>query len=178
MGQLLARRIRVLLQVADRRHDEAGHAERALETLLVDHALLHRVQCAVGRCQAFDVWICLPRTVWVSTEHEVPRHVVDQHRAGAALRAIAAELGAGQPQLVAERHGQRFVRRHVDAPVLAVDAERDQPLDAAGACLAGDNRAGAKQVGRRRAATLPAITPLMKLRLETPAGVSPIVCAS
>ena len=39
------------------------------------------------------------------------------------------ELRAGQAQLVAQRHGQRFLLRDVDAALLAVDVQRDQPLD-------------------------------------------------
>ena len=54
------------------------------------------------------------------------------HGAGAALGPVAAELGAGEAELVAQGHGQRFLRQHVDAPHLAVDVERDQALDAAG----------------------------------------------
>ena len=66
-----ARGIRIDLQESDRRHDEAGHAERALEALLVDDALLHRMQRAVGARPALR-WstIFLPRTVCVSTEQE------------------------------------------------------------------------------------------------------------
>src|SRR5438046_2697464 len=39
--QFLARRIRIRFQVPSRGHHEAGHAERALEALLVDDALLY-----------------------------------------------------------------------------------------------------------------------------------------
>ena len=49
-----ARRVRIRLEEAHRGHDEARHAERALEALLVDHALLHRVQRAVGGRQSLD----------------------------------------------------------------------------------------------------------------------------
>ena len=37
------------------------------------------------------------------------RHVVDEDGAGAALGAVAAQLGAREPQLVAQRHRQRFL---------------------------------------------------------------------
>ena len=66
----------------------------------------------------------------------IVRHIVDQHGAGAAFGAVAAELGAGEAQLVAQRHRQRFLLHHVDAPLLAVDVQRDQPLARAGSRLA------------------------------------------
>ena len=79
------------------------------------------------------------------------RDVVDEHRAGAALGAIAAELGAGQPQLVSEGRRQRFLFDHVDAPRLAIDVERDQPFDRSGERLASEERAAtAEQVARGR----------------------------
>src|SRR4029453_2723859 len=52
--ELRARWVWIRLEEAHRGHDEAGHAERALEALLVDHTLLHRVQGAVGSSQSFD----------------------------------------------------------------------------------------------------------------------------
>ena len=54
MRHLGARRIRIGLEEAHRGHDEARHAERALEALAVDHGLLDGVQRAIGRLQAFD----------------------------------------------------------------------------------------------------------------------------
>ena len=70
MRQLLARRVRIDLEEADGRHDEPGHAERALEALLVHHAALHRVQLAVRAGQPFDRHDGPCRTVCVRTEHE------------------------------------------------------------------------------------------------------------
>ena len=62
----------------------------------------------------------------------------------------ASELGASQPQLVAERRGQRFLLQHVDATLLAIDRERDQSLDAA-RCrrLLAEHRRGAPEVCSR-----------------------------
>src|SRR4029453_10786592 len=96
-----ARRVWVRLEEAHRGLDEARHAERALEALLV----------------------------------------------APALRASASELGAGQPQLVAECRGQSFLLQHVDATLLAIDRERDQTLDTA-RCrgLLAEHRRGAPEV--------------------------------
>lgn len=40
------------------RHDLPGRAIAALKSILVDKRLLHGVQCAVGRGQAFDGLYC------------------------------------------------------------------------------------------------------------------------
>jgi hypothetical protein len=48
----------------------------------------------------------------------IVRHVVDQHRARSALGAVAAQLGSRQPQLVAQRPGQRLLLHHFHAPRL------------------------------------------------------------
>jgi hypothetical protein len=68
--QFQAGGIGICLQVSDRGHDEAGHAERALKSLLVDDTLLHRMQGSVGARQPSMVRTFRPRTVCVSTEHE------------------------------------------------------------------------------------------------------------
>src|SRR6267378_936498 len=65
----------------------------------------------------------LPRTVCES---------VDQDCAGAALGAIAAKLGAGQAELVPKRPRQCLLLHGVDAALLSVDVESDEPLGNAG----------------------------------------------
>jgi hypothetical protein len=75
--------------------------------------------------------IFFPRTECVSTEHEYRGTSSTSTGAGAAFRAIATDLGAGEPQLVAERHRKRFLLHDVDAPLLSVDDQCDQALDTA-----------------------------------------------
>src|SRR5262252_8639602 len=76
--------------------------------------------------------------------------IVDENRACAALGAVAADLGPGESELVAERRRQRFLFEHVDAPILAVDVQRDQPLDASGRRrLLTRQRRRAPQIARR-----------------------------
>jgi hypothetical protein len=38
----------------DRRHDLSGRAVAALQRVMIDEGLLHRVQCAVGRRETLD----------------------------------------------------------------------------------------------------------------------------
>src|SRR5580692_11731643 len=54
MRQLDPRGIGIRIQKCHRRHDEAWHAERALEALLVDDTLLNWVQGSVGAREPFD----------------------------------------------------------------------------------------------------------------------------
>ena len=62
--------------------------------------------------------------------------VVHQHGAGAAFAAIAAEFGAGEAELVAQRVGQCFLWQHIDRSLATVDVERDETLD----CTTGSRR--------------------------------------
>ena len=151
MREFLPRRIRIRFQIAGGGHHEAGHAERALESLLVDHALLHGGQLAGGGIgEAFDRDDLLAARALREERARVVRHVVDEHGAGAALGAVAADLRAGEAELVAQRHRQRFLRHHVDAALLAVDVERDQPLDRTGRRRLAVQGRRAEQVGGRR----------------------------
>src|SRR5580658_2585611 len=97
----------ICFQKSDCGHDETGHAERALKSLLVDDTLLHRMQSSIFGGQTFDrqnlpaaYRVCENRTriVW---------NVVDKNAARPALGTVAAELGAGQSQLVTQRPCQR-----------------------------------------------------------------------
>src|SRR5438093_11770188 len=77
------------------------------------------------------------------------RHVVDEHGAGTAFGAIAADFRAGQPEFVAEHHRERFLRHYVDAAILAVDVERDEALDRARRALPVHRRRAEQVRGRR-----------------------------
>ena len=72
---------------------------------MLDEGLLQRIQPTVLE-QPFDR---LHRTA-VHPDRElaarVDRLAVDEHRAGAALAAIAADLGAGEAEVVAQRLGE------------------------------------------------------------------------
>src|SRR5882724_2850892 len=52
VGDLLAVRLAVVREQRNRRHDHAGRAETALETVTLPEALLHRMEVPVG--DAFD----------------------------------------------------------------------------------------------------------------------------
>ncbi len=63
------------------------------------------------------------RTVDLAERHHAGAGLlaVDEHRAGAAIAGIAADLGARQPQMIAERARQARRGRHREAGGLAID---------------------------------------------------------
>ena len=64
---------------------------------------------------------------------KLPANVdIGKHCAGATLAAVAAKLGAGQTQLVAQCVSKGFLRSNVYTARLAVHADGQEPLDSAG----------------------------------------------
>ena len=63
----------------------------------------------------------------VESEHGAGRHrlLAEHHRAGAARAPVAADLRAGEPQLVAQHAGERRARFDAEAAALAVDVQID-----------------------------------------------------
>ena len=104
------------LHAGDRRHDLARRAVAALQGVVVDEGLLHRMQRAVGGDRPSIVVTSRP-SAWTARRqagHDAP--AVEMHRAGAALAVVAALLGAGQRELLAqhvEQRGARIEREHV-----------------------------------------------------------------
>jgi hypothetical protein len=87
----------------DRGHDHARRAEAALQAVMLAERLLHRVQRrAVGGkpLNGLDL---------VAIGHHRQRGAgfdglaVEMHDAGAALRGVATDMGAGQPQILTQK---------------------------------------------------------------------------
>src|SRR5207244_3642103 len=91
LADLALRRLRVIGQQVDGRHDHPGRAVAALETVLFPEALLHRVQLAVAR-EPFDGRD--GAAVGLHREHRARFRApaVDEHRARAALARVAADV--------------------------------------------------------------------------------------
>ena len=88
------------------------------------NAVLHRVQLvAVG--QAFDGRDLGAGVHDGEGEAGVNAPAVDQDGAGAALAVVAALLGAGQAQVLAQGVEQRDARLQLQLVLLAVDLQRD-----------------------------------------------------
>src|SRR5262249_49755235 len=109
----------------ERAHQLARRAEAALRRVVRHERLLERVQRAVLD-QTFDR---LDRPA-VHPGGELAAGVdglaVDEHGAGAALAAVAADLGAGEIQLIAEELGEGPAVVDLDAAAAAVEGERDR----------------------------------------------------
>src|SRR4030095_5664085 len=93
---LRARGIWTTLEEANRAHDEARHAERALESLFVDDGALNRMQRAIGARQTLNRQNSAAAYGVGQYRARVAGNVVDEDRARAALRPIAAEFRAGE----------------------------------------------------------------------------------
>src|SRR5690606_24405412 len=124
---LVFRRVRVPLEQRDGGHHHAGRTVAALEPVLLVEALLHGVQRAVP-LESLDRRD-LP-AVRLHGEHRAGFHrpAVQQHGARAAVRGVAADVRAGQPERLADqvhqqragldlRHTLGAVHRHPDLVV-------------------------------------------------------------
>ena len=103
--------------------EEPRGAEAALQPVALAERLLHRAEAAVG-AEPLDRGDVLP--VDGDREEQAGPHrlAVEQHRAGAAHPVLAADVGAGQPQVVAQEVRQQPPRRHARRPADAVDDQR------------------------------------------------------
>ena len=105
---------------ADRAHDLARRAEAALEAVMGDEGGLHRMeQVALG--ETFDGDDLSAVEAGGERQARIDAPAVDQHRAGAALAAVAALLGAGEIEPLAQQVEQRYPRvLERDVPAVAV----------------------------------------------------------
>ena len=100
LADLLLGGIRVALHQVDRAHDHAGRTEAALQPVMLAERRLHRVQLAVFG-QAFDGRDLRLRGLQREHGAALHRHAVDVHDARAALAGVAADVGAGQIEVLA-----------------------------------------------------------------------------
>src|SRR5579862_4946987 len=115
---LLLARVLVDAQEIDRAHHHAGRAEAALEGVVLAERRLHRVEL-VALGEAFDRHHARP--VHLGRQHGAAlcRIAVDMDDASTALAGVAADMGAGQTEMLAQE-------LHQQGPC----------LDLAGFCLA------------------------------------------
>src|SRR5512147_385658 len=96
---------RVMLEEVDRRQDHPGSAETTLKPMLFPERILHRVQ-GVAPGQSLDRGDLAPLGLHGQHGTALHRAAVDQDGTGAALRGIAADMGAGEIEVVPERVDQ------------------------------------------------------------------------
>ena len=122
---LLGQALRMRVHQVDRAHHHARRAEAALQRVMLAEHLLHRVQRAVGRGEALDRGDAA--AVGLQRQHGAGLHrdAVDMHDAGAALAGVAADMGAGQPQLLAQQFDQQGAAFDLHRVLLAVYRQGD-----------------------------------------------------
>ena len=114
----------ISLEHRHRRTDLARRAIAALEAIVFDEGGLHRMQL-VRRSEAFDGRDAIAFVHDGERETGIDAPAVGDHRAGAALAVVAALLGAGEMQVIAQRVEQRGARVELERLLFAVDLERD-----------------------------------------------------
>ena len=115
----------VLLHQVNGTHHHAWRAKTALQTMAGLEGGLHGVQRAVFGGNAFDRGDFTARNL--CHQHVAAFHsaAVQVHGAGAALRRVAAHMGARQLGVFADEFNQQRLWWHVAADVAAVDAQGD-----------------------------------------------------
>ena len=95
----------------------------ALQAVVLAEGLLHRMQRPVRRRQALDGEHV--GAFELQREHGAGLHrlAVDLHDAGAALRGVAADMRAGEPQILAQQLHQQRARIDIGGDGFAVHGE-------------------------------------------------------
>jgi hypothetical protein len=97
--------IQIVAAAADnieRRHDHAGRAVAALQSVVFAKGFLHRVQGPARLGQALDGGDLGALALQGEQGAGLRRNAVDMHDAGAALRGVAAHMRAGKPKIFAQ----------------------------------------------------------------------------
>src|SRR6185436_12288696 len=85
---------------------------------------LHRVQ-RIGLTEALDRGDARAIDGGGKQRAALHRAIIDMHHTGAALTGVAADMGAGQRQLLAQQIAQQHRRFDIDAGRLTVENEAD-----------------------------------------------------
>ena len=115
----------------DRGHDHARRAIAALQAVILAERLLHRMQRTVRRRQPFDREHVGAFELQRQHGAGFDRLAVDVNDAGAALRRVAADMRAGEPQILAQKLHQQRARIDVGGDGFAVHRQGNGCLLAA-----------------------------------------------
>src|SRR5271163_241716 len=105
-------------------HDHARRAKPALQAVIVLERLLHRVQLAAGG-EALDRRHLGVLAARGQNGAGLDRPAVEMDDAGAALRRVAADMGAGQAQVLAQELDEQRSRIEIGRHMPAVYRHRD-----------------------------------------------------
>ena len=118
-------RLRVRAQQRLGAHQHARRADAALRRAVGDEGALQRRQRAVGAGEALDRRHRAAVALADGDDARADLLAVEQHGAGAAVAGVAADLGAGQAELVAQRVGEPPAGSPASSRARAVDVEAD-----------------------------------------------------
>ena len=116
-------RLRVRAQQRLGAHQHARRADAALRRAVGDEGALQRRQRAVGAGEAFDRRHRAAVALADADDARAHLLAVEQHGAGAAVAGVAADLGAGQAELVAQGVGEAPARVAGELARAAVDVD-------------------------------------------------------
>src|SRR5215813_998527 len=122
---LLIELVALAVHDVDRRHDHARRAVAALQPMMLAERFLHRMQRPVLLGQALDGGDVGALDLPGEDGARLHGLAVDMHDAGATLRGVAANVGTGEPQVVAQELHQQRARIDVTGDGLAVHRQSD-----------------------------------------------------
>ena len=121
-AHFIARGMRMLRQAGFRAHQLARGAVSALRGVVIHEGLLQRVELPVV-FEAFDGLNGLAVHPRGQMAAGIDRLAIEQHGAGAALAAVATDLGAGEVEMIAQSFGEGPAVFDFDGLRLAVDGQ-------------------------------------------------------
>ena len=145
----------VVSRKVGQRDDQPARAVAALRGVLVEKRALHGVELAVSR-QTLDRDDLAALELGHGADAAQHLLAVGDHRAGPALLQPAAELGAHQPEPVAQHVDQRRVRVRLDLADRAVDGDGEPAHAAYAAALVRARSSAIRRSCSLRAASWPA----------------------
>src|SRR5258708_22189153 len=119
-------RVRIRVQQSLRSDEHAGRAVAALQAVRLAEAVLQHAHRAVGLREALDGGDAV--AVRLHRVHEAGAYwlAVEHHRARAANAVLAADVRAGEPELLPQPVDERKPRLHLSRTPLAVHLHRDR----------------------------------------------------
>src|SRR5690606_31863783 len=124
LADLLLARVRVVLEQRRRAHHHPRRAVAALEAVMILERLLDHAERSVGIGHSLDRAHLRPFAVEREDRAGLHRLAIEMHRAGAALRRVAADMRAGKAEPVAQELDQERAPLDLARDLLAVDHER------------------------------------------------------
>src|SRR4051794_34176132 len=157
LAQLLFGRFRIAREEIAERHEDAGRAEAALQGVMVLERLLQLAQLAVRAGERFHGLHVAAFGLHGEREAGAHRGTIDLHRAAAADAMLAADVGSGRAEGMAQKIAEQSARLGLGAHLAAVECQIDPDLlvlvHAAHCCASAMTRgARLRRMSRRNSA--------------------------